>query len=123
VPIKTKSGPAVTSAFRSLLLDDSHRPLWVRTDKCKEFLNKHFQDMLRAKVIQFQVCINPDVKCAIVERVHRTIRDRLFKLFTFSNSYRYIDVLSKFVKAYNDTVHTTTGMEPSRVIDADVLAI
>ena len=27
--------------------------------------------------IQFQVCRNPDLKCAVVERVHRTIRDRL----------------------------------------------
>ena len=62
------------------------------------------------------------MKCAIVERSHRTIRDRLFRYFTFSNSYRYIDVLPKFVKAYNDTVHTT-GMAPSRVTDADILSI
>ena len=122
LPIKTKSGPAVTSAFRSLLHDDSHRPMWVRTDKGKEFLNKYFQDMLRDEGIQFQVCRSPDVKYAVVERVHRTIRDRLFKYFTFSNSY-HIDVLPKFVKAYNDTVHTTTGMAPSRVTDADVLKI
>ena len=66
VPIKTKSGPAVTSAFRPLLHDDSPRPLWLRTDKGKEFLNKHFQDMLRDEGIQFQVCSNPDVKCAFV---------------------------------------------------------
>ena len=72
VTIKTKSGPAVTSAFHSLLHDDSSRPLWVRTDKGKEFLNKHFEDMLRDEGIQFQVCRYPDVKCAVVERVHRT---------------------------------------------------
>jgi hypothetical protein len=51
------------------------------------------------------------------------IRDRIFKFFTSRNSYRYIDVLPKFVKAYNDTVHKTTGMAPSRVTDDDVLAI
>ena len=33
------------------------------------------------------------------------------------------DVLPKFVRAYNDTVHSTTGMAPSRVTDSDVLAI
>jgi hypothetical protein len=87
--------------------------MWVRTDKDKEFLNKHFQDMLRDEGIEFRFFRNPDVKCAVVERVHRTISDRLFKYFTFSNSYRNIDVLLKFVKAYNDTVHTTTGMAPS----------
>jgi hypothetical protein len=79
--------------------------------------------MLRDEGIQFQVCRYPDLKCAVVELAHRTIRDRLFKFFTSSNSYRYIDVLPKFVKAYNDTVHTTTGMAMLRVIYAYVLAI
>jgi hypothetical protein len=106
VRVKRKTGPSITSAIRSLFHDDdSRRPVTVRTGKCKEFLNKYFQDMLRYEGFQFQVCRNPDVKCAVVERVHRTIRDRLFKYFTFSNSYRYIDVLPIFVKAYNDTVH------------------
>ena len=31
--------------------------------------------------------------------------------------------MPKFVKAYNDTFHSTTGMPPSRVTDSDVLAI
>jgi hypothetical protein len=79
--------------------------------------------MLRHDDIQFQVRKNPDVKCAIVERDHRKIRDRLHKYFTYKNTYRYIDVLPKFVNAYNDTVHSNTGMAPSRVTDADVLAI
>jgi len=95
----------------------------VRTDKVKEFLNKHFQEMLKREGIQFQVCRNPDVNCSAVERAHQTIRDWLYKYFTYKNAYRYIDVLPKFVKAYNDTVHSATGMEQSRVTDSDLLAI
>jgi len=86
-------------------------------------LNKHFQEMLKREGIQFQVCRNPDVKCCVIERAHRTIRDRPYKYFTYKNTYRYIDVLPKFVRAYNDTVHSATGMAPSRVSDSDVLAI
>ena len=73
--------------------------------------------------MQFQVCRNPDLKCTVVERVHRTIRGRHYKYFTHKNTHRYIDVLPKFVKAYNDTVHSTTGMAPSRVTDSNVLAV
>jgi len=51
VTVKTKSGPSITTAFLSKFDDDpeknSRRPVWVRTDKGKKFLNKHFQDMLR----------------------------------------------------------------------------
>ena len=83
VPIMTKSGPAITSSFRSLFHDDeSRRHVSIGTDKDKEFLNKHFQDMLRDDGIQFQVCRNPDLKCAVVEGAHSTIRDKLFKFFT-----------------------------------------
>ena len=47
----------------------------------------------------------------------------MYKFFSFQNSYRYIDFLPKFVKAYNETVYSTTGMAPSRVTDSDVLDI
>jgi len=79
--------------------------------------------MLRCEGITFQVCKNPDVKCAVVERAHRTILDKLYKYFTYKNTFRYIDVLPKFVTAYNDAVHTTTGMAPWRLTDSDVLVL
>jgi len=79
--------------------------------------------MLRDEGIQFQVCRNPDVNCGVVERAHRTIRDRLYKYFSYKNTFRYNDVLPEFVTAYNDTVHSTTGMASSRVTVLDILAI
>ena len=55
IPVKTKNGPAVTAAFRSIFDDkpklSSRRHVWVRTYKGKEFLNKDFQDMLRGEGI------------------------------------------------------------------------
>jgi len=63
------------------------------------------------------------VKCAVVENAHRTIRDRLYKYFTYKITFHYIEILPKFVWGYNDTVHSTTGMAPSCVTDSDVVAI
>jgi hypothetical protein len=42
---------------------------------------------------------------------------------TYKNAHPYIDVLPKFVKRYNDTVHSATGMGPPKVTDSDILVI
>jgi len=79
--------------------------------------------MLKDEGIQFQVCRYPDVKCSIIERNQRTIRDRLYKYFTYKNTRSYIDVLPKLVEAYIDAVHSPNGMLPSKVTESDILAI
>ena len=101
VPLKSKTGTAVSSAFQSIFKDprySTRRPIGLRTDKGKEFLNRQFQDTLKREGIQFEVFKNPDVKCSVVERAHRTILDRLYKYFTYKNTYRYIDVLPNLSK-------------------------
>ena len=97
VPLKSKMGPTITSAFQSILKDPKYSTplfkkclIWVRTDRGKEFVNKNFQDMLKREGIQFQVCRNPDVKCSVVERAQRTLREKLYRYFTYKNTHRYI---------------------------------
>jgi len=55
--------------------------------------------MLKRESIQFQVCRNAEVKCCFVEHANRTIGGRLYKYFIYKGTYRYNDVLPKFVRA------------------------
>ena len=111
VPLRLKTGKDRTTAFLSLFKDPTYsgsvrkRSIMVRTDEGKEFLNKTFQDMLKREGIEFSVCRNPDVKCTVIDRTHRTLRDKLYKYFTYMNTHRYIDVLQDSVTGYNHTVH------------------
>ena len=59
------------------------------------------------------------MKCSTVERAQRNVRDKIYRYFKYQSE----QVLQKFVDTYNDTVHSATGMAPSRVTDSDVLAI
>ena len=86
-------------------------------------MGRQFQDMLKSEGIQYQVCKYPDVKCSVVECTHRTIKNRIYKYFTYKNTYINIDVVPKFVRAYHDTVHSATGRAPEKVTDSDILAI
>jgi len=85
VPLRSKTGTAVASVFTSIFKDSLRRrsPVWVRTDKGKEFLNRHYREMLKREGIQFQVFRNSDVKYSVVEHAHWTNRDRLYKYFTY----------------------------------------
>jgi hypothetical protein len=89
VPLHSKTGEEVASALDSIIQDPKYlkplrrRPVWVRTDKWREFLNKLLQGLLKREGIQFQVFRNPDIKCSVVERVNRTLRDKLQKYFTY----------------------------------------
>jgi hypothetical protein len=88
VPLRIKTGKAVAEAFRSILQDprySARRPLTVQTDKGWEFLNKPFH-MLQREGMEHRTCNNPDVKCAVVEWAHRTIRDKLYKYFSYKNT-------------------------------------
>jgi hypothetical protein len=60
----------------------------VQRDKGIMYLNKPFQDLMRRKGIEHRICRNPDVKCAVLERVHRTIREKIYKYFTHKNTFR-----------------------------------
>ena len=54
-------------------------------------------------------------KAAIVERFNRTLKTRMYRYFTHSKSFRYVDVLQDLVYWYNHTHHRSIGMERGMV--------
>ena len=77
----------------------------LRTDKGTEFINESFQQYLKKQGIQFYTAKN-EPKAAVVERVNRTLKSKLYRYFTGVTSLRYTDVLQDIVDSYNNTYHT-----------------
>jgi len=113
IPIKNKSSTSIVEAFDSMI--DIRKPTYVQSDKGSEFLNTTFQSYLKANDISFYTSENDDIKCALVERYNRTLKTRMWRYFTSSNSLRYVDVLADLVRSYNDTIHSSIKTAPSRV--------
>ena len=47
----------------------------------------------------------------------------MFKYFTKNNTYRYSDVLHKLVASYNNSVHSTIGIQPCKVNSSNIYSI
>lgn len=113
--LKSKSGKEICHSLRGVF-DNSHRkPRLLFSDKGKEFLNHDVMSLLKERGIIHFTCNNPDVKCSIVERVIRTIKEKLWRYFTRMQTRRYINVLGQLANSYNNSVHSTIGMAPSQV--------
>lgn len=115
-PLRDKTATCVTKAFQRILLrNKERRPVYLQTDKGKEFIAQPVQKFLKEKDIRFRTARNPDVKAAVVERFNRTLKERMWRYFTHKNTRRYIDVLQDIVRAYNHTRHTSIKMQPAAV--------
>ena len=110
IPLKTKSATEVTSAFETILVDRKCNML--QTDKGTEWLNSKFQSMLRDNDIKFYTTENEDLKASIVERFNRTLKERMWRYFTHTNTRRFLDVLPDLIHAYRHSYHRSIKMAP-----------
>ena len=108
--IKKKSSNYVIPALESIF--NISKPKRFQTDKGSEFLGRAVQKYLREKGIKHFTSENETIKASIIERFQRTFQDRLWRFFTKTNSYRYIEVLSELEKSYNESYHRSIKRRP-----------
>ena len=113
IPIKTKTAKALVEATRQIF--EKRKPLQIQTDKGSEFTNKTYQKFLKEERVHFFTTENEDIKAAIVERFNRTLKEKMWRYFTKTNSLRYIDVLDQLLQNYNSSFHRSIKMAPVNV--------
>jgi len=52
------------------------------------------------------------MKASIVERFSRTLNNDMWKKFMLNGSYKWFDLLPRFVSNYNARMHRTIGIRP-----------
>jgi hypothetical protein len=114
VPLKTKTSAEVAKALASLLRRIP-KPECIQTDKGGEFVNGPVIKLLRDLNITFYQSQNEETKCAIVERLIRSLKALIWRWFTASNSFRWIDHLEDFVNSYNHSYHRSIKRAPVEV--------
>ncbi|GFQ65037.1 putative uncharacterized transposon-derived protein F54H12.3 [Trichonephila clavata] len=115
-PIKDKKASTIKQVLQKVFR--KVKPKNLQTDKGTESYNKIVRAMLkRYKIHHYST--KSETKCAILERAHRTLRERLHRAFTYRNSYKYYDILPELVHSYNHSIHRAHGFEPAQVTTDD----
>ena len=115
IPMKNKSANATVDAFKTLFNLTERRPRRIQADKGSEMRNVKFKRFLNDHGIHFFHSEDPSTKSALVERLQRTIKEKMWRYFTHANTRRYIDVLDDLVSGYNDTYHRSIKTTPNSV--------
>ena len=114
--LKSKTAKEVLKAMKDILKDISPTKVKkIRADRGSEFSNQWFKKFMKDSNIYFFTTNNPP-KSNFVERVQRTLKERLYRMMRHKRTYRYIDQLQNVVSSYNQIPHRgLSGMAPNNV--------
>ena len=124
-PLKDKKTESVSSAFEHIFKKSKRKPekLWI--DKGSEFISKHFKDFLKKNNIILYHTQNEE-KSSIVERWNKTMKNKMWKMFSANNNTVYLSVyfsigdkvrISKYKRRVFDKGYTPNCTEELFVVD------
>ena len=111
IPLKNKQSNSVVEGFQKILQSGRY-PNKLQTDQGNEFLNKNLKKLLKNV---YMYVLNSEMKASVIERFNRTLKEKMWRYFTFKQSHRYIDILQDIVYSYNHTFHRTIKTSPNEV--------
>ena len=110
--LKDKKTENVSLAFDYMFKKNKRKPEKLWTDKGSEFISKHFKDVLKRNSIILYHTQNEE-KSSVVERWNRTMKNKMWKMFSANNNTVYWDKLDKLVDNYNNTYHSSIKKTPT----------
>jgi transposase InsO family protein len=104
ISIKSKDGVTVSKTFEKIIKSaksQHHKPPnLLHTDKGTEFENRHFKNHFDTFKIRMYHTQNLE-KSSIVERLNRTLNNKLKIQFEVRNNKKWVDVLQNLLEEYN----------------------
>ena len=121
-PLKTKSGNEMAEAIEDILKTSGRIPKRIQSDQGKEFYNAPVKRLLESKNIELFSVKSPN-KAALVERFNRTLKTKIWKMFTSRNNKKWLDALPEIVHAYNHSIHRVIKMKPAHVNEENAMIV
>ena len=112
IPIKNKTAESTEKAFQQIL-SEGRKPRYIYVDGGNEFKGscKKLLDSFDIKL----VLTKSKFKASVVERFNRTLKEKMWRVFTLNNDKKYTEVLPYLLQAYNSSYHRSIKTSPNKV--------
>ena len=95
-------------------------PLKIICDNGSEFISKEFKHLIKQFNVQITYAeVNDHHKLGIIDRLSRTLREKINKYMLMHNTSRYIDILPDIMHSYNNSYDSSIKMKPNQVKEVD----
>jgi hypothetical protein len=118
IAMLNKTAPSTKKAFEKVF-KDGRIPRSIYSDAGNEFKGECLK-YLKDNGIEIYISTTKN-KATVVERFNRTIKEKMYRYFTFNknqlkgtnlNAKRYVEILPKLVESYNKSYHRSIKMAP-----------
>jgi hypothetical protein len=113
VEIKRKTAESTCDGFKRIL-SGKRKPNKIQIDGGNEFKGvcKRYLNDLGIELYLTE----SKIKAGVVERFNRTLKEKMWRMFTFHRNKKFLPYLQDLVKSYNSSYHRSIKMRP---IDVD----
>jgi hypothetical protein len=87
----------------------------ITCDEGTEFKNSEFKDYCQKEDIELYFVKSDGHKLGIINRFHRTLKEKMTQYFTANNTVRWIDIIDTLIYNYNHSVNRGIGYAPIQV--------
>lgn len=120
-PSSSKQNVHVIQALKQVFrrIPRQEIPKSIQSDKGQEFLGHTVQNWVRDRGIKWFTTEDENTKASICERLLRSLKLRMWKVFMTRKSKEWPSILQDVLEGYNRTVHSSTLMSPNDAHTAD----
>lgn len=113
--LRTKTPSEVSDALKDIF-DTSRIPIGLRVDAGAEFTAAICRKLYSKYNVELFIA-RSETKSSIVERLIKSLKQRIFKVFMSRGNHTWIDIFESVTKAYNGSYHRMISMRPEDVTE------
>ena len=106
-PISNKESSKTAECYKNIIDKSGRKPKAVYHDEGTEFKGYFKEYLQKHQIAQYLSSIRYKYKASTVERVNKTIKEKIWRYFTYTKKKNYIEILDKLVDSYNNTLHSS----------------